>query len=358
MTDGLRENLPSIILKNSWIILCLSLLSACSHLGYYSQAIRGQWEIFKHSQPIVHVIADPSLSTSLKQQLLDILKIRTFATKELHLPDNDSYISYADLGRPYAVWSVFATPAFSFQPKQWCFLIVGCVNYRGYFTEASAQALATQLRAQGYDVYVAGIAAYSTLGWFDDPVLNTMLEWPQFQIAGLIFHELAHQKLYIKNDTAFNEAFAMTIEYVGIERWLKQYGTSEALTHYQQWRQRHAEFIDLVLTTRNHLQNIYQNQGAVNQLLPAKTAAFEILRAQYALLKKRWNGYNGYDNWFAKDLNNAKLLSIATYQDYVPAFQALLAKKKGNLPAFYQAVTQLGQLSREERRKKLLVIDK
>ncbi len=341
------------MLKRSLLILCFLCISGCSSIAYYSQAIGGQLDIYRRSQPIDSVIANPNTPAPLKQQLSDILKIRAFASSVLHLPDNRSYTYYADLERPFVIWSVFAVPAFSFQPKQWCFLIVGCVSYRGYFSEAPAQALAEELRAQGYDVYVAGIPAFSTLGWFDDPVLNTMLRWPQHRIAGLIFHEIAHQKVYIADDTAFNEAFAMTVEYIGVERWLARYGTQKYLAAYQQSRQRQAEFVDLVLATRNHLQEIYQQKWRPEKLPAAKTAAFNTLRARYAQLKNSWGGFAGYDAWFAKDLNNAKLLSVVTYQDYVPAFRALLDQQGGDLPAFYQAVAQLGELPIQERHAQL-----
>jgi len=341
------------MLKYSFLILLLFFVNGCSTIGYYSQAISGQMEIYRRSQPIERLVADPNVQAPLKQQLTDILKIRAFASEVLHLPNNSSYTYYADLERPYVVWSVFATPALSFKPKKWCFPIVGCVSYRGHFAEEPTQALAKQLHTQGYDVYVAGIPAYSTLGWFNDPVLNTMLGWPQAEIAGLIFHELAHQKLYIKNDTAFNEAFARTVEYVGIERWLARYGTAKATARYKLSKQRQAEFIALVLNTRNDLIHIYKKTAPRTEKLAAKKAAFEELRRQYLQLKQSWGGYAGYDAWFAKDLNNAKLLSVATYQDYVPAFRALLRELDNDLPAFYKKVAELGKLPLKERHAEL-----
>ena len=342
------------MLKHSLLILCLSFFCACSDIAYYSQAMGGQWDIFRRSQPIDKVLADSKTPTPLKQQLRNILKMRAFASDELHLPDNRSYTYYADLERPFVVWSVFATPPFSFTPKQWCFLIVGCISYRGYFSETAAETLASSLRAQGNDVYIAGIPAYSTLGWFDDPIFNTLLKWHQHQIAGLIFHELAHQKLYIANDTAFNEAFAMTVEYVGIERWLARHGTPDDRYEYQQARQRQIEFVKLVLSTRNDLEHIYQQNLPIEKKQIAKVAAYETLRTQYQQLKTRWGGYTGYDAWFAKDLNNAKLLSIVTYQDLVPAFRNLFEQVGGDLQAFYQAAKQLEEeLSIEERHAKL-----
>jgi len=338
------------MLKFHLLVLVGLILNGCSHLAYYAQAIRGQWDIISRMQPITQVVTQSTTSPQLKQQLSDILKIRTFATQVLHLPNNQSYIYYADLNRPYVVWTVFAAPQFSLQLKQWCFPVVGCVSYRGYFNPESAQALAQQLRTEGYDVYVAGVAAYSTLGWFNDPVLNTMLSWPKAQIAGLIFHELAHQQLYIKNDTVFNESFASTVEAVGVERWLAQWGTPAEIIEYQQARQQHQALVDLVLATRYQLQQLYDQSGSPEKLTAAKIATFNTLRTQYTDLKnKHWPGYRGYDDWFAQDLNNAKLLSVATYQDFVPAFQLLLTQQQGNLSQFYQQVAQLSQLPIEQR---------
>ncbi len=333
------------------LILVIWLIMGCSHLSYYGQAVYGQWHMHSRMQSIELLVNKSTKPVALKQRLTDILNIRAFASQVLHLPDNRSYTYYADLERPYAVWSVFAAPAFSLKLKQWCFLVVGCVSYRGYFNQATAQSLANQLRDQGYDVYVAGIAAYSTLGWFDDPVLNTMLKWSKTRLAGLIFHELAHQQLYVKNDTVFNESFATTVEYLGVERWLAQYGTPEEMIHYQQSRQRQQEFIRLILTTRQQLQQLYQQKNrSLEQLRIAKMAIFDALRTQYRLLKQQhWQGYQGYDDWFAQDLNNAKLLSVTTYQDWVPAFQKLFAQLSGDFSQFYHHVAQLGQLPLEPR---------
>ena len=335
--------------RKLFILFCIINLSACSNLAYYSQAIGGQWHIWKSSQSIDNVLANPATSPQLKQQLLDILQARNYASEVLLLPDNRSYTYYADLKRPFVVWSVFATPAFSLEAKQWCFPIVGCVSYRGHFSEAAATTLAEELRAQDYDVYVAGIAAYSTLGWFSDPVLNTMLKWSRPQITGLIFHELAHQKFYIPDDTAFNEAFAMTVEYVGVERWLAQYGTPKEIKDYKRQKNMRAEFTTLVLTIRNQLQQLYEQDLTRQAMQTQKNVLFSQLRNQYAELKKHWGGYSGYDAWFAQDLNNAKLLSIATYEDYVPALRRLLLQVGDDLPKFYAKVVQLSELSMEER---------
>lgn len=337
-------------LKFNLLILVSLIFSGCTHLAYYAQAVRGQWDLISRMQPITQVLTQSSSSIQLQQQLRDILKIRRFASQILHLPDNQSYTYYAELDRPYVVWTVFAAPHFSLQLKQWCFPMIGCVSYRGYFNPASAQALAQQLRTEGYDVYVASVAAYSTLGWFNDPVLNTMLTWSKAQIAGLIFHELAHQQLYIKNDTVFNESLASTVEELGVERWLAQYGTTEEIIKHQRARQQHKAFVELVLATRSQLQQLYQQSGSPEQLTAAKINTFNTLRTRYTVLKKQlWPSYSGYDEWFVQDLNNAKLLSVATYHDWVPAFQKLLAQLGGNWSQFYQQVAQLGQLPIEQR---------
>lgn len=338
------------MLKLQLLVVVALILNGCSHGAYYVQAVRGQWDLLNRMQPITQVIKQDTSSSQLKQQLSEILKIRTFASQVLHLPDNPSYTYYADLDKPYVVWTVFAAPPLTLQLKQWCFPIVGCVSYRGYFNSAAAQVLAQQLRAEGYDVYVAGVAAYSTLGWFNDPVLNTMLTWSTAQIAGLIFHELAHQQLYLKNDTVVNESFATIVETVGVERWLARYGTTQAIIEYQHARQRRQAFIKLVLATYYQLQQLYHQPWSPTKLTAAKQAVFDTLRTQYMVLKnEHWQGYSGYDDWFAQDLNNAKLLAVVTYQDFVPALQILLAQQQGNLSQFYQQVANLGHLPLEQR---------
>ncbi|MCK5719085.1 MAG: aminopeptidase [Thiomargarita sp.] len=336
------------------LVLCFTLLTACGHINYYAQAINGQLEIFSKTQPITQLLKQATISTRLKQQLTDVIQIRTFATQSLYLPDNKSYTDYADMGRSVLLWSVFATPALSLKPKQWCFLLIGCLSYQGYFSKQDAIKLAKQLRQQQYDVYIADVPAYSTLGWFNDPLLNTMLLWSRYTLAGFIFHELAHQKLYIANDTVFNESFATAIELIGTERWLAQYGTEEEQLHYQQIQQRQKAFLQLVTSTYKDLQAIYKQKNiTIEEKQIAKLATFQQLQFQYQILKKSWNNYAGYDIWFSTELNNAKLLAVITYQDFVPAFKILYHQEKSYLPNFYQQVEVLAKLSKEERHKKL-----
>ncbi|WP_176329729.1 aminopeptidase [Thioflexithrix psekupsensis] len=331
------------------VSLLTGLLNGCSGVHYYSQAVGGQWDIWQRTQAISHLLLDESIDDTLKQRFNDILAMRAFASRELHLPDNDSYRHYADLQRPYVVWSVFATPEFSLTPKQWCFWFVGCVTYRGYFSQTEAETFADSLSAEGNDVYVAGIAAYSTLGWFADPVLNTMLHWSDWRLAGLIFHELAHQQLYIANDTAFNEAFAMTVEYEGIKRWLLFRRDEAQWQEYQRWLNYQHDFNQLILDFRQELDALYQESLEPSLMAFAKQNKFAQLQQRYQELKtQRWDNFSGYDRWF-NEVNNAKLNSVMTYQQYVPALQTLLAQQEGDLLAFYQAAAQLGALSFAQR---------
>jgi len=335
------------------VILSVFSIPACSTVGYYGQAISGQLEILNKREPIPDILQDPQSSPKLKAQLAEVLKIRQFASETLHLPDNPSYTHYVDLERPYVVWSVFATPNFSMTPKTWCFPLVGCVGYRGYFSEAAAQRSATKLRATEYDVYVARVAAYSTLGWFSDPVLNTILDRPLPHIAGLIFHELAHQQLYIKDDTFFNEAFAVAVEKAGVKQWLAAQGDESGLRAYQAYWQRRGEFTALVLGTKARLETLYQQALPTAEMQAGKATIFADLRADYNQLKtEQWQGFAGYDSWF-KDVNNAKLSSVATYHALVPNFEALLADYGEDFPAFYAAVAALGKLPYKERHAQL-----
>lgn len=338
-----------------WFLLALLgvALTGCAKLGYYTQAINGQLEILSKRQPIEALLDDPDTEPDLKARLASILEMRAFASRELGLPDNKSYRTYVDLKRPYVVWNVFATRELSVKPVEWCFAFIGCVSYRGYFSEKTAQKFAQKLREQDHDVYVAGIAAYSTLGWFHDPVLNTILRHSQTEIAGLIFHELAHQLTYVKDDTTFNESFAMTVELEGVRRWVKSQGSTEEYERYLVKKKRQEEFVNLITNVRLRLQEVYSSQMDDNRKRTAKAKAFEDLRADYKKLKESWGGSRSYDAWVAQELNNAHLIAIGLYHELVPAFHALLEQHDGDLSAFYGAVDQLGRLPREKRRAKL-----
>jgi predicted aminopeptidase len=330
------------------LLTAFLVLQGCSSLSYYSQSIGGHLQLMGQSRPIMAVLQDPETPDSLKQQLAAIKQIRDFASDALALPDNDSYRSYADLERDAVVWSVVAAPPFSMQPKQWCYLIIGCASYRGYFSRQRADRYADELRAQGLDVAVEPVPAYSTLGWFDDPLPSTIVGWSKPRIAGLIFHELAHQKLYVKDDSAFNEAFAGFVEEVGVVRWLEGQD-AQRLEQWQRSQQREQQFIELLLETRKQLQVLFDQVWTPEQMQQRKAALYQSLRNRYQSLKKTWAGYSGFDGWFDRDLNNAHLVSIATYREWLPAFKRLLAETGGELPLFYVASQALGSLPEADR---------
>ena len=329
------------------LVVCLS---SCQTLGYYSQAVGGQLDVWNAGKPIDALLNNKDTDPALRQRLELVLEIRTFAADQLALPDDGSYRRYADLKRPYVLWNVFAAPALSLQPVTWCFPVAGCVGYRGYFSEQGAQRFAAGLRKKNLDVYVGGVPAYSTLGWFDDSVLNTFIDYPDADLAQLIFHELAHQVAYAPDDTTFNESFATAVQLEGVRRWLNDSGRSAQLAGLELARSRKQQFLDLVMRTRESLEVIYQAGISDEQKLSRKVDAYSRMREDYQTLKQSWGGFTGYDRWFEEPLNNAKLGSVATYNQLVPAFQRLLADNGGDLDAFYKAVIALTHKTAEERR--------
>ena len=327
-------------------------LAALALLGngcYLWQSAAGQLSLMSKRQPISRVIDKASTPPALRTQLEAVRAIRDFASRELKLPDNGSYRSYADVGRPYAVWNVVAAPEFSVQAKRWCYPIVGCVAYRGYFMEKRARKLATELMTQGLDVTVGGVAAYSTLGHFDDPVLNTMVEWNDVELAGIIFHELTHQLLYVPNDSSFNEALATTLAEEGLRRWLEAGGRWTDLAAHAMQQQRYTQVLALMNETLAQLRSLYISGAAPAAMRDGKRAAFARLRAAYSRLRRDWQGSSPFDSWFAQDLNNAHLASIATYFACVPGFQRELEAVNGDLDVFYRRVRDLGKLDQVQR---------
>jgi predicted aminopeptidase len=332
------------------LLTCVGFAGGCSNLGYYTQSIRGQLDLLWKREAIVEVVQRPDTPADLKDKLEQVLRLREFASQTLLLPDNGSYRSYVDLQREHVVWTVYATPEFSLELRKWCFPFAGCVSYRGHFSPAAAEEFAAPLRAQGDDVYVGGVDAYSTLGWFDDPVLSTFIRRSEPALAGLIFHELAHQQLYVKNDTTFNESFARTVELEGVRRWLQRHGTSAQLDDYTRNEARRDEFVAVINHARDRLGALYAADLAADAKRTQKQQLFERIKNDYAELKQRWGGYTGYDTWFATQLNNAKLASVTTYADDVPAFQALLKQKNYDFAAFYAAAKEIGALPEAERK--------
>lgn len=338
-----------IILRILLALLALAIISSCANFGYYAQSVGGQVAIMNQQRPIEEWLADSDAPEALTGKLREVLRIRDYASRELGLPENDSYRYYADLRRPYVLWNVFATPEFSTQLETWCFPVAGCVGYRGYFSQPEAEAFAQGLRERGYDVAVNGVPAYSTLGWLRDPVLNTVINRAEPDLAGLLFHELAHQVVYVRDDSTFNESFAASVELEGVRRWLEANGSRDKLAAYEQTRTRRADFAALLLRYRERLAALYAADPPGADKRAAKAATFDELRREYAALKARWGDHPGYDRFFAHDLNNASLASIAAYTQLVPAFQRLLAEHNGNLKAFYRAAKGLSRLPKAER---------
>jgi predicted aminopeptidase len=331
------------------LFLLFAVFAGCASPLYYAQAVSGQIEILTKRRPVEEVLADPATTPEIRRQLDLVQRLREFASRELLLLDNRSYRSYADLDRPFAVWDVFAAPELSLEPKKWCFIVAGCVSYRGYFARDKAEQFAAGLKQKGYDVYVGGVLAYSTLGWFNDPLLNTFINRSEAELAGLLFHELAHQKIYVSGDSAFNESFATMIELEGVKRWFQQSGNTKEAEAYRQKIKRREEFTALMLKHRTRLKEIYASDLSDAEKRLAKIRVFDELRNDYAKLKTSWNGYAAFDNWFAQDLNNAHLIAIGLYTQYVAAYQALLAQRGGNLADFYREVERLVQLLPDER---------
>jgi predicted aminopeptidase len=335
-------------LRAATALLLLPLLAGCTAADYYWQGVRGQLDLLERARPIPAVLATTE-DPALKRKLERVLAIREYASRELALPDNPSYRSYTDLGRRFVLWNVFAAPELSLEPRQWCFPVAGCVNYRGYFDEAAARAEASQLAATGDDVYVGGVPAYSTLGYFNDPMLSTVIRYPDTEVARLIFHELAHQVAYAKDDTVFNESFAVAVEEEGIGRWLAAQN-DPALTVQFNTSQRYRDgFRTLVARTRSELMTLYASHASVEEKRAGKAAAFASMRAAYDALKKGWGGFAAYDSWFAQGPNNANLAAVGLYTQKVPEFHALLAGDGGDLRRFYAHVKALAALPKGER---------
>ncbi|MBL8200038.1 MAG: aminopeptidase [Chromatiales bacterium] len=327
------------------------LLGGCA--GYYLQAAAGQAALMRARQPLEKVLADPGTAPTLRQQLLVVDAALVFARVELGLPGSSSYRHYADLKRPYVVWNVFAAPEFSLEPREWCYPIAGCTTYRGWFSEARALKSAAELSARGYDVFVGGVAAYSTLGWFDDPVLNTMLGDDETALAGLLFHELAHQLLYVPGDTLFNEGFATLVEEEGTRRWLASRNDQAGLCYFHLRQSRRAAALGILADLRTALAQIYATDGPSDERRQQRSAAFERARTAYAGLRAGWASPPWFDSWFAPGLNNARLAALSSYEELVPAFHALLARDGGDLARFYGSVAALGALEPEARERAL-----
>lgn len=331
------------------------LVSGCDTLRFYSQAAHGQWQILHEKKAIPEILADEQTPPTLKHKLQLILDAREFATRQLALKVEDAYSEYADLKRPYVVWNIVATSEFSTNPKEFCFPIAGCLRYKGYFDQAMARRDADELKAQGNDVYVGGVAAYSSLGWFADPVLNTFISRDDAWLVALIFHESTHRTLYFPGDSRFNESLATAVEQAGLQQWVKTHGDPTLLEKYRVDSQHQAEFVSLVTRFKQKLDVYYADSENLEteKRRAGKAALYAELQTDYADLKQRWGNYAGYDNWFKDNLNNAKLSAVATYNDLTPLFSRLLEKLNYDYSAFFQKLEGLKNSSPDQRVSKL-----
>ncbi|MBA3596597.1 MAG: aminopeptidase [Methylibium sp.] len=340
----------------------LVVLGGCSSVGYLSQSVQGHLGVMNAARPVADWLSDAGTPAELRERLLLSQRIRDFAVRELALPDNASYRRYAALDRPAVVWNVVAAPELSLTLKTWCFPVVGCVGYRGYFERAGATALADELRAAGLEAGVYGVPAYSTLGklpfdYFADPLLSTFIRYPEGELARLIFHELAHQVSYAKNDTEFNESFATAVERLGGARWLQEQADEAARDEYRRYDARRHDFKALALATRKQLEAVYESAASDAEKRRAKADVMARMRAEHQRLKDGpWEGYRGYDAWFA-NANNASLGVQAAYNALVPAFEALFEAEGRDFPRFYAEVERLAALPKEERRATLAALD-
>jgi len=329
--------------------------SGCSTLGYYAQSVRGHLALVHAARPVPEWLADPATPPALKERLALSQRIRDYAVTELKEPDNASYRRYADLHRTSVIWNVVAAPELSLTLQTWCFPVVGCVGYRGYYDEADAKAFGRTLTAQGLELSVYGVPAYSTLGKlpfdaFADPLLNTFIDYAEGDLARLIFHELAHQIAYAKGDTVFNESFATAVERIGGERWLAQHASAQARAELAASDARRAGFRALTTRYREQLKRLYEGGASDDDKRARKAELMAQLRADYAQIKRDdWGGFSGYDGWFAR-ANNAAFGVLAAYNELVPNFERLFEREGRDFDRFYAEVKRLAALPQDQRR--------
>ncbi|WP_447648722.1 aminopeptidase [Pseudomonas abietaniphila] len=343
-------NLLNILwLRRGVPMLAILLLSGCSSLSYYTQLASGQLALLRAREPVAGVIADPQRDPKLRDHLLKSQQARAFASEHLHLPDNKSYRLYADIHRRYVVWNVFATDEFSLDPVTHCFPIAGCVAYRGYYAQGAARGEAALQKLDGKDVYVSGVEAYSTLGWFNDPIISSMMNWGDERVATLIFHELAHQRFYVKDDSEFNESYATFVEEEGTRQWRAARGLPAETASSE--AQRRDQLTQLALETRDRLKALYAEPLIPDVMRQRKAEEFERLRSAYRRLRdSQWGGDKRFDSWVYAPMNNARLLPIGLYDQWVPSFEALFRQVKGDWLAFFVAVEKMGGLPKDERK--------
>lgn len=337
---------------SAFSLLILTAFVSCETVGYYGQAAKGQMSLLLGRQQIESLLQTPDLDGETRRKLQLVLDVREFAAQELLLQAGDSYLSYTALEQPFVLWNVFAAPEFSTEPVQWCYPIAGCVSYRGYFREEAAQRFAAALTEQGLDVYSGGVDAYSTLGWFDDPLTSAVLRRPDHRLVALLFHELAHQRLYVPGDTMFNESFATFVEQEGLRRWLERHPQGALDAQIARENRMQEAFVALINTHREALRELYALSLSEEEKRTGKLAIQVAMREDYSRLRETWD-YQGYDRWFAGPLNNAQLATVASYNVLVPFFESMLAAAEGDLAHFYREIDAITQLPAAQRERLL-----
>lgn len=331
------------------IALLLLLTSGCSEILYYGQATKGQLGLLLARDDIRELIEDESTPPVLRQRLHYLLQARQFAEEQLSLPTGDAYLDYVSLDRTYVLWNITAAEEFSLNGHQWCYPVVGCQSYRGYFSEESAQEFAHSLRSSGLETWVSGIDAYSTLGWFDDPVLSTFMKRDDTALAALLFHELAHRVLYIDGDTAFNESFATAVEQASVKRWMQARGTPDNYARYLENKNAYRAFVEMILTTNRDLKALYQSDIQIEEKRQQKQRIFADLKDKFSMACKSNSPLCRFQPWVNDGMNNAKLITVTNYHQHVDAFSRLLAKNADDFAAFYKEAAHLGELSEAQR---------
>lgn len=331
------------------ILVTLLSVSGCADLSYYLHSVQGHFSILQKTRDIDDLLRDENIDPDLIERFKLVGKIREFAFNQLQLPESDSYTEYADLKRSYVLKNLFAAEEFSVKAHRWCYPIVGCAGYRGYFDEQRLEKFISQLEQENFDIYVANVSAYSTLGWFDDPVLNTFIHWPEYRLAGLIFHELSHQRLYVDGDSRFNESFAVAVQQAGVELWLQQAGESRQLARYKQHVSNRLKVIRLIEQGRDELGSLFKKNMTEDEKREKKQQVITQLKVDYLELSSGFDVPDGFKRWFKGELNNAKLASVSTYYAQVPVFRRMLESYDGNFQLFFEQADKLAEMSEDDR---------
>ena len=334
-----------------WLISIPLLLSlgGCADMGYYWHSARGHLAVMNQRVDIDELVADETTDAVLRERLLLVKEIRRFSVERLKLPQNDSYLSYVELDRPWLIQNLFAAPEFSTRLHQWCYPVIGCASYRGYYDEKRLADYVEELESRGLEVYTGRVSAYSTLGWFDDPVLSSFIDWPDHRLAGLLFHELTHQQIYIDDDTTFNESLASAVQQVGTELWLESRKQYDELERIARWLQYRAEVIELIQATRARLQTLYATDASDDEKRRDKQTIFEQARSEHTRLAMQHGINGGYSGWFAGEMNNAKIGSVAAYNSQMPAFINMIRAHGNDFERFYRYAETIGRLVKEDR---------